>query len=147
MVGGVCTIVGLFCISFPVPVIVSHFAFLYNRDKAGREAQALQLLNREFGEINIISENVPRQTIRHHGVSKSFRTDYYENRLDTIIIGLQIIGLQNRLTTKIGYIYYENRLDTSSNLPHNSEITPKLSLKACKLRYKSRRNNLQYRLP
>ena len=75
MVGGVCTIVGLFCISFPVPVIVSHFAFLYNRDKAGREAQALQLLNREFGEINTISENVPQRTIRHQGVSKSFRTD------------------------------------------------------------------------
>ena len=46
--GALCTIVGLFCISFPVPVIVSHFAFLYKRDKCGRGVNALLILNDSY---------------------------------------------------------------------------------------------------
>ena len=46
--GSLCTIVGLFCISFPVPVIVSHFAYLYKRDKAGRGVNALLILNDSY---------------------------------------------------------------------------------------------------
>jgi hypothetical protein len=49
LVGTVCAITGLFCISFPVPVIVSNFAFLYQRDRAGRHAKALELLNTNIG--------------------------------------------------------------------------------------------------
>ena len=50
IIGSSCTIIGLFCISFPIPVIVSHFAYLYNRDKEGRNAKALDLLEKYPGK-------------------------------------------------------------------------------------------------
>ena len=53
MIGSSCTIIGLFCISFPIPVIVSHFAYLYNRDKEGRNARALDLIDHVHGKLDL----------------------------------------------------------------------------------------------
>jgi hypothetical protein len=52
LVGSFCAVTGLFCLSFPVPVIVSNFTFLYQRDRATRNAKtiALQLLNTNIGK-------------------------------------------------------------------------------------------------